>query len=207
MGKGSKNGTAAVQEREVFAITPRTATLVIRGTSDLSWSREIPKCAPNYDQKKHEDEQWRNRLHAENGYVAIPSLSVRAAICEAAQGHKIPGKGQATYASVLRTGVLPSAMFVPTDVKVEDAKPQWLFLPSNPSNQKKGMGGRVHKCMPTVALGWTASLEFMVLNDLITPPVLHEFSVRAGLFVGIGRWRPSNGGMNGRFEVVSINWS
>lgn len=191
--------------RELFR--PRTFTVVLKGTTPLSWSKEIEKCPTKKDYTKHEEDHWRDKIHQLDGAVAIPTMAIRGALEHAAKGMTIPGKGKATYANVIKCSVKPLDPVVKTTAKVEDLYPEWLLVPSNPSNKQKGIGGRVRKCFPIVKPGWEVTASFLVVEEQLTEEVLSEALVRAGVTVGLGRWRPGVGGLNGCFEVVSIAWS
>jgi len=63
------------------------------------------------------------------------------------------------------------------------------------------------KCFPFIQAGWEVSVEYIVMDDLITEDVFKRHLEAAGQFVGVGRFRPENGGFYGRFEIVSVKWS
>jgi len=46
----------------------------------------------------------------------------------------------------------------------------------------------------------------MIVNDTITEDVFTQHIQEAGKFVGIGQFRPENGGYFGRFTVESVKW-
>jgi hypothetical protein len=199
-----RNGASAVSEIEAPEFTVRTVCATVRGTQ-LSWSREIDACPKKGDYQQHEEQNWRSRLHIQNEEIVIPVMALKIAMQEAAKGMGIPGKGKATYAQPFKAGVTPLAEFVGTGVKAADATPEWRFVPSNPSNNKPGQGGRVHKCFPLIQ-SWTATVEFHVFDDQITEGVFHQILTRAGMMIGVGRFRPANGGFYGRFSVENIEW-
>lgn len=51
---------------------------------------------------------------------------------------------------------------------------------------------------------WAVKFELLVDNDTITRETVEEILENAGKFIGIGSFRPTNNGMFGRFEVVSV---
>jgi hypothetical protein len=53
---------------------------------------------------------------------------------------------------------------------------------------------------------WKAPVPFTILADEITQEVFEEALTQAGLFVGIGRHRPQNGGVCGRWTVEKVEW-
>jgi len=53
---------------------------------------------------------------------------------------------------------------------------------------------------------WKATVSFHVIADEITQDVFEETLRQAGSFVGVGRFRPENGGAYGRWRVEKIEW-
>ena len=53
---------------------------------------------------------------------------------------------------------------------------------------------------------WETTFEIHVLDPIITEAILREMIGLAGLFKGLGRYRPANRGTNGRFELVELVW-
>jgi hypothetical protein len=49
-------------------------------------------------------------------------------------------------------------------------------------------------------------LTVYILDDTITKKVFEIHIKEAGKFKGVGRFRPSNNGFYGRFEVIKIEW-
>jgi hypothetical protein len=45
------------------------------------------------------------------------------------------------------------------------------------------------------------------LDETVTPPVFEEHLREAGSFVGVGRFRPRQGGYYGRFVVERVTWA
>src|SRR5438445_4213931 len=87
-------------------------------------------------------------------------------------------------------------------LKSEDVQPLWLNVPSD------GMTGgtkRVPKAFPQISSGWQGTADIHVLDDTITKDVLLRHLTEAGNFIGVGAMRVQNGGISGRFKVLSIN--
>jgi hypothetical protein len=47
----------------------------------------------------------------------------------------------------------------------------------------------------------------VIFDDTITKEVFERHLTEAGRFVGIGRFRPENGGIYGRFTAGPFSWS
>ena len=67
---------------------------------------------------------------------------------------------------------------------------------------KKGGGTRVWKTFPVIQ-EWETEVEIMLLDPLLSdkPEKVREYLEHAGKFIGIGFFRPRNGGYFGRFTV------
>lgn len=74
-----------------------------------------------------------------------------------------------------------------------------------PSDGKAGSGSRVKKCLPRID-EWEGTVDYVILDDLITKDVFIQHLHQAGQLIGIGTFRPINKGYWGRFKVVSLDW-
>lgn len=70
---------------------------------------------------------------------------------------------------------------------------------------KRGSGTRVPRTFPVIRQ-WHGKALFYVLDETITREVFQRYLEEAGKFIGVGRFRPRNGGFYGRFEVKSLDW-
>ena len=73
------------------------------------------------------------------------------------------------------------------------------------SDGKRGSGSRVLRTFPCVQ-EWKVKVPFYVLDQTITEPVFRKYVNEAGKFIGIGRFRPRNGGFYGRFKLANLEW-
>lgn len=167
-----------------------------RHYSEPKKERELPK--------DYEARTWRERVHAnDEGYIYIPPMAFKNCISEAAKflGIQIPGKGKANYTKHFEAGILVTeGPALP--IRKEDVQGEWLFLPSD---GKRGSGTRVDKCYPLIP-HWKASVDFYILDEIITEDVFKMHLEKAGQFIGIGRFRPRNNGFYGRFKVNGLQW-
>lgn len=158
--------------------------------------RELPK--------DYEARTWRDRLHVDTeSRVFIPPMAFKNCIAEAAKflGEQIPGKGKSTYTKHFEAGVLVTDP-LPLPLKKEEVQGEWLFLPSDGI---RGSGKRVDKCYPVIP-SWKGQVTFHVFDPIITADVFTKHLMQAGMFIGIGRFRPRNNGFYGRFSVESVTW-
>lgn len=184
----------------------KTATAHLRSLSPYSQSRPfgMEKRPDKMTAEDWERENWRSRLHVNaQGFVFVPPMALKSCLPEAAKftGKQIPGRGKSTYTKHFEAGVLvidgPELPLTPDQVEGE-----WLFLNADGI---RGSGKRVWKCYPVIP-EWQASVEFHILDDTITEQIFEETLREAGNFIGIGRFRPRNGGYYGRFAVERVEW-
>lgn len=153
----------------------------------------------------YEERTWRDRCHSNgDGTIFIPPMAFKKSLDGAARfvSQKITGKGQQTYTKHFLAGVLVTDG-VPLPIKKDEVEGRWVFVPSD---GKPGGGKRVLKCFPTVT-EWEGEVEYLIFDHTITEAVFKETLENSGKFIGIGVFRPINGGYHGRFEVVGVKWN
>jgi hypothetical protein len=153
----------------------------------------------------YEQRTWREKSHYDSaGVIFIPPMSFKQSVDVAAKmlGRTIPGKGKATYSKFFLSGVL--VMEGPSlGVKKDEVAMDRIHANAD---GVRGSGKRVWRNFPRVDQ-WSANVDFHILADEITQDVFEETLTQAGQFVGIGRFRPQNGGFYGRFKVDGIEWN
>ncbi len=182
-----------------------TCNATIEGVSPYSQSRAIQ--TPKLAQETHDDFEkrvWRERMTTTtDGHVCIQPMAFKLGLDAAAKfiNRKIPGERNATYTKHFRSGVLITEPLV-LPVKAEEVDGEWLFLNAD---GKRGGGTRVWKCMPKIP-EWGGVIEYNILDPKINQDIFREVLEADGKFIGLGRFRPENGGMYGRFKVTAIKW-
>jgi hypothetical protein len=183
----------------------KQAIATLRSVSPYSQGRHYQE--PKLEKESPDDYErrtWRNRMHTtEDGRVFIPPMALKLALEQAAQflSVNVPGKGKATWTKHFTAGIMVMDPVV-LPIKAADVKPNWLFVPSN---GRRGSGKRVNRCFPLIP-EWSGEAHFYVLDDSITENVFRYHLEEAGRFIGIGVFRPRNGGFFGRFVVESLLW-
>jgi len=182
-----------------------TATVFLKSISAYSQSAAMQSTKkPNESHEDFDIRCWKERIHAtEDGYVFIPAMAIKNSIASAGKwlGKSIPGKGKSTYAKRLEAGVMVIED-IKLAMKVDDVKCEKLFVPSDGI---RGSGKRVFKHFPLIPT-WSGTVEFTILDDIITKDVFKEHLEQAGMFIGIGRFRPQSNGTYGRFSVDKFTW-
>ena len=163
---------------------------------------------PKPDKETHDDYEkrtWRNKCTTDDeGNVVIPAMAFKQALDGVAKrmGIQIPGKGKATYTKHFVGGVICEA-----DVPIpynKDTIPS-ITISAN-SDGVRGSGKRVSRTFPQVP-EWKGTARFVVLDDTVTTEIFEKHLTEAGRFIGIGRFRPEKGGLNGRFRPTAFRWS
>lgn len=186
------------------------AIVSIRGAAPLSQSHQ-------HDEPRLEGESaeaydirtWRSKLNTEvvdgKETVVIPAFGLQTALADAAKYSKrqIPGQGKATWTAKFRSGV---SVIAPVTLDIDPATVKPIAVSVN-ADGIRGSGKRVTRRFPQVPPGWEATFEVIVLDPIITEEIFREMLELAGLFIGVGQFRPQNGGTNGRFVVTSIKWA
>jgi len=183
----------------------RICTASLKSTTAYSQSRmhDTPKL-----EKERPDEYelrtWRAKAHVENGEIYIPPMGFKQALDTAAKrlGLQIPGKGKSTYTKHFLSGVLVMDKLM-TGHQIADCTGDWI---NANSDGVRGSGKRVKRCFPTIP-NWAGDIPFYILDDVIDKSVFERALSEAGSFIGIGRFRPENGGFYGRFEVTGMRWT
>ncbi len=186
----------------------KLATCTLKSVSPYSQSRSYSQEIEHNEGETHEDYEqrtWRNKSHSTpEGNIFMPPMSFKMALDTAAKmkGLKVPGKGPATYTKFFVSGVLCMEAPVLPDKK-DDVAFDRIFANAD---GRRGSGKRVWRTFPRID-NWETKVDFHILADEITKSVFERVLIQAGAFVGIGRFRPENGGFYGRFEVKKIKWS
>lgn len=122
-----------------------------------------------------------------------PSEMIEAAMTKAAVNFKMEGKK--TYKDTIKSGIIitPAELIHKNQKTVSDEK--W--------GRNKTTGGAVWVVRPRFD-NWSLDFELQLLQDeRISSEILKDILDYAGLYVGIGAWRPKFG----RFKVVKFNES
>jgi len=187
----------------------KIATCSLKSVSSYSQSRCYSLENPKPQKESHDDYErrtWRDKSHVngDDDHIVIPPMAFKMGLDATAKmlSIKIPGKRNSTYTKFFKSGVL--CMEGPM---LPDKKSTVAFdrIHAN-SDGVRGSGKRVWRIFPRIDK-WEADVDFHILADEITEDVFEQHLIQAGAFVGIGRFRPENGGYYGRFEVSGIDWS
>lgn len=183
---------------------PAIARALIEGVSPYSPSRAHE--TPFLDRERHddyEDRTWREKAHyrEDDGRVFIPPMAFKFALDKAASQLSMKKKGTATYTKHFISGVLCVEPLV-LDITKDKVLCQRIYANAD---GKRGSGKRVWRKFPRVE-NWGGVVEYQILADEITEAIFRPHLIQSGATVGVGRFRPENGGFFGRFKVNELQW-
>ncbi len=185
------------------------ATLSIEGIAPYSQSRDHDEPELEGESKDAFDiRTWRSKLNVARRHgkdtVVVPAHGLHQAIAAAAKYSKrqIPGQGKATWTAKFMAGISvtedPALCIDPATVK--------KVTVSCNADGVRGSGKRVKRRFPDMP-EWEFTTEVWILDPIITQEIFREMVEIAGMFIGLGRFRPEKGGTNGRFRIKSLNWT
>ncbi len=193
----------------------KICNVTLEGVSQYSQSRM--HSAPKMEQEGADEYALRTALeylHVDprTKQVFIPPMAVKQSIEGAAKymQRRIPGKGQATYTKHFKSGLVvaePIMVFRAdgSPVLKHECEVEKLWLNAD---GVRGGGKRVWKYYPYIAAGWRGELRAHIIDDTLTEESFLQHLGEAGIFIGLGRFSPRNGGYYGRFSIVqgSAQW-
>ncbi len=178
----------------------------IAGMSALSQSRQHNDPELEGENKDDYDARtWRSKMNLDpkTGCVILPAHGMHQAIIAAAKysGRQIPGQGKKTWTAKFTTGI---ALIGDCATGIPAEAAQMITISAN-SDGVRGSGKRVPRRFP-IFYDWSATMEVMILDPIIHQDIFREMLTIAGMFIGVGRFRPEKGGQNGRFRIDTLDW-
>ncbi|WP_420023730.1 hypothetical protein ACN9JG_06115 [Cereibacter azotoformans] len=183
-----------------------TATITITGTSPLSQSRQhLEDRLEGEGWDAYDLRTWRQKLNVSpsTGTVVIPQHGMHQALIAGAKytSKQIPGQGKKTWTAKFTTGI---AILDEIDTGILPEDVGSIVISAN-ADGVRGSGKRVPRKFPMI-YDWSATFDVMILDPIITEAVFAEMMQVAGLFIGVGRFRPEKGGQNGRWRLDRLEW-
>jgi hypothetical protein len=184
------------------------ATLTISSITPYSQSRGHDE--PKLEGESHEAydiRTWRSKLSVaeRNGVktVVVPAHGLMQSIAAAAKYSKrqIPGQGKATWTAKFLAGI---TLMDDAALNIDPETVHAITISAN-ADGVRGSGKRVTRRFPVMEQ-WQATFDVYILDPIITQEVFREMVEIAGMFIGIGRFRPEKGGTNGRFKITQLDW-
>jgi len=179
-----------------------TAICELKGLTPVTFNKKmISEKNPNETHDDLEKRAWRERCDCNSkGELVLRSDRFKKSITTAAQwlNMQIPGEGKATYTKHFRGGLVVMN-HINLGVKRDEVEPIIIYTAPRKKDGKRW----IH--FPQVE-SWSGELTVNILDEKITEEIFRKVLHYAGMAVGIGSWRPENGGENGRFECVDMDF-
>jgi hypothetical protein len=177
-------------------------TATLRSLTSYSQGRPhgLPKLPQELEQA-YEERTVLAKLHTAVNEVFIPPMALKYCLTEGARysADQIPGRGKERYTKHYIRGVICSEPIM-LGITTEQVRIEKIFTWSQPSART----GRVWKWFPVIDR-WEGTLQILAVDDILTPDVIKRHLTIAGTCIGIGVWRPENGGLWGKFQVLSVD--
>jgi len=184
----------------------RSVSVTLQSTTPYSQSRQHETAKQSGETADaYEVRTWREKCNTtDKGLVFIPAMALKQALDAAAKkaGLQIPGKGKSTYAKYFLADVICDADVV---LSVQKKDVSSVRISANVDGVR-GSGKRVWRTFPVVP-SWTAQADFTIMDDTVSKEVFEKMLAIAGASIGIGRFRPEKGGLNGRFKPTKFEWN
>ena len=129
----------------------------------------------------------------EQGVIYEPASHIEGALKQASKTLKIPGKRGATYSKLIGSAVSIEPDAIPH--KIQDYE-----IDARPVVVQRA---RVVRYRPLFKK-WELAFEIVIADDQIPTEVIKMALDHAGLYVGIGDFRPGRGGKFGKFMVTNF---
>lgn len=155
------------------------------------------------------------RVHKnKKGEVCIPAITFVNMLASTAKrvGMPVPGSKKERYTKSFVSGVIPpmadpvlrrlsdGTAFKAEEIgKTDDSRFEAVYCHSD-GKREGGSGKRVTRFYPYFE-GWVIDIELEVIDPKLTPDIVLQHLVCAGMYNGLGRFRPQNRGTLGRFRV------
>jgi hypothetical protein len=177
----------------------------IKGISPLSFGRFHNTPKENKERPEdYEKRTWQEKAHFNSkGECFIPLTAFKNCLSEIAKylSIQIPGKGKSTFTKHFESGIIVEDNLL-LNTKKKDLLQEVAFVPSD---GRRGGTTRVIKYFPKIE-EWSTSANVRILDEVITREIFEQHLREAGIFIGLGRFRPRNNGYFGRFTSKIVSW-
>ena len=183
-------------------------TVKVTMVSDSPYSQSKMHEAEKLSKERPDDYEvrtWREKCSTDsNDQIVIPAMALKFSLAAAAKklGMQIPGRGKATFTKYFEADVI---CVDNPPLGVQKDAVESVRINAN-ADGVRGSGKRVWRTFPVIPK-WESEATFMIMDETITREVFEEVFTAAGMGIGIGRFRPEKGGINGRFSATSFEWN
>ena len=147
-----------------------------------------------------QDENWRRKIYTRKiegkEVILIPELNLHAMLSEAGRKYRVPPPREVgrTWTYYIKASCIVEN---PLLLEISEPEPFSIMVNGNPSSAKKS--SKVYTVRPRFEK-WGGKFSFKDMSGYMNKEIVDGLLTTAGLFVGLGDWRPQNG----RFKIVKI---
>lgn len=197
--------------RNETPMLPRRVKVKLTSIAPYSASRMVTE--PRIGKEKPEvwdRRTWHLKANVDDeGNCIIPAVAFKFAMINAAKycNIKIEGGGGSKFTKHFTSGLTVESSIKLGVTQKEIASQPDRYSKTYMMNAKgvRGPGSRVPRVLPFFEQ-WQGEIEMIVLDPIIDKKVFAEVMHAAGNYIGVGQYRPENGGDCGRFMVEKIEW-
>jgi hypothetical protein len=176
----------------------KTIKTTIKGISPLLMHRFPMAGADDKSKRRTGVPDWKAEAEISlyrdaDGVIYEPSSHLEGCLKEASKTLKITGKRGATYSKLVGSAVAIYPDAIPH--KIQD-----YVIDERPVVIQKS---RIIRYRPLFK-EWELDFEIQIMDDQIPTEVIKQALDHAGLYVGIGDFRPGKGGKFGKFMVTEF---
>jgi hypothetical protein len=177
-------------------------SLIFNKMPDLSISKTEKAAREKVDPIENERNTWREKLYVDDaGMVIMPGENLHECLKEGCKywGARIAGEGKKSYTDLVSSAIICENL--PFEVHMDDTEriiPFGKAVNGNPSRGKTS-GSKVYKIRPLMR-PWGGSFKIHVFDARLSVEVLKTIISYAGMFRGMGDWRP----VYGRFNLIEL---
>jgi hypothetical protein len=176
--------------------------VTIKGIAPLSCSK--PHTTPKLDGESHDEydkRTWREKANYDDGIVFVPAMAFKMGMDKAASRLSIPDPDN-KRASLTKYFVSDVICERNLSIGVHKDDMPSITISANVDGVR-GSGKRVPRTFPQVQ-EWGGETSFLVMNEKIKPEQFRQVLDVTAMSIGVGQFRAEKGGLNGRFEIVSM---
>jgi hypothetical protein len=140
-------------------------------------------------QKNSDDIKCHERLaeistyRKKDGTLYLPSEYFETSFVKAGSSKKIPGRGNTTYKDVMKGQI----SIDPLEIIITPQSYEVFY------KYVKIGKARILRARPQFPAGWKATFKVNILDDTTSLSTIKELIDYAGMYIGIGDWRPKFG--------------
>lgn len=173
--------------------------VTIQGTSPLLFNRFIDASIEGKTKRKagaEKEQDVEKKLYlTEQGKIYTPATHIIGTLINASKNFQIKGKGKSTYSKLVGSSVeVKEEAIVHKNQKWE----KYSISAVNPMTR-----GRMIVVRPRLN-EWSLTFTLILKDEGISVETIKEILDYAGIYTGIGDWRPEKKGKFGKFMVTEF---